>query len=133
MSMWMMYLVLKLDDIHLFLHEFQPVLAAPLFLLGLGLIMSYVPTSIRQDDESGCKYYIKKIFPKLLTIFKALGITWIIVILFGILMPTTKQAAAIYFLPKMINNQQVQKMPDKLVILANDWMDEQIKSIRRKK
>ena len=50
----------------------------------------------------------------------------------GIILPTTKQAAAIYFVPKVINNKQVCKMPDKLVTLANSWMDEQIKSIKTK-
>lgn len=43
-------------------------------------------------------------------------------------LPSTKEAAAIYFIPKFYNsiteNKELQKIPPKLVDLANQWLDE---------
>jgi hypothetical protein len=52
----------------------------------------------------------------------------IIVILFGALgltfVPDTKSMVAILIIPKLVNNQKVQEIPDKLLTLAEEWMDE---------
>jgi hypothetical protein len=38
--------------------------------------------------------------------------------------PTTKQMCIIKVLPMIVNNEQVQQLPNKVVELANDWLDE---------
>ena len=38
--------------------------------------------------------------------------------------PTTKQMAAVMVLPKIINNESVQEMPDKIFKLGIEWLDE---------
>ena len=41
-----------------------------------------------------------------------------------LLIPSTKQVAAIYVLPKMMNNEVLKGIPNKIVDLADDWIDE---------
>ena len=44
--------------------------------------------------------------------------------------PSTKEACAIYLIPKIVNNEQVQKVPENALKLLNakfeEWIDEQI-------
>jgi hypothetical protein len=44
--------------------------------------------------------------------------------------PTLKEAAVIYLLPKVVNNEQVQELPENALKLLNgkmnQWMDEQL-------
>ena len=42
----------------------------------------------------------------------------------AVLVPTTKEMCAIKAIPMIINNEQVQELPNKVLELANDWMDE---------
>lgn len=41
-----------------------------------------------------------------------------------VFIPTTKEMCAIKIIPAIAQNEEVQEMPDKLVGLANDWIDE---------
>ena len=43
--------------------------------------------------------------------------------LFCVAIPTTKEMAAILVVPKIVNNQKVQAMPDKVLDLANAWLE----------
>jgi hypothetical protein len=42
----------------------------------------------------------------------------------GVFIPTTKQMAVIMVAPKVINNEQVQKLPNQVLELANEWLEE---------
>lgn len=50
-------------------------------------------------------------------VFIILGVTTVFV-------PTTKQMCAIKVIPIIANNDGVQELPDKVVDLANEWLDE---------
>jgi hypothetical protein len=133
--MWLMYLVISLDGFLESLGGAQDFLVPVIVILAIGLTASFIPASIMKNDKydgEGWQNYLDNVFPKLLKIFKILVAMEIIIFLLLVVVPTTKQAAAIYFVPKVINNKQIRKMPDKLVTLANSWMDEQIKSIKSK-
>lgn len=54
------------------------------------------------------------------------SVVFVITLLLTVMVPSTKQAAVVYCLPKIINNEQVQKVPDNLLRLANQWIDDQI-------
>lgn len=41
-----------------------------------------------------------------------------------LLCPTSKQMAAILVVPKIVNNAKVQEVPDKLMTLATEWLEE---------
>ncbi len=61
------------------------------------------------------------------TMIKAFGVccAFSLVCLVGVaLVPDTKQAAAIYVLPRVVNNEQLQQLPNKLLELSNEWLDE---------
>lgn len=51
-------------------------------------------------------------------------IVFIIFLIPAILIPNTKQMALIMVTPKIANNEQVKQIPDKLLDLANEWLDE---------
>jgi len=57
---------------------------------------------------------------------KGFGICSCIMLFFYIIIPNTKQAAIIYCLPKIVNNEHIQKIPDKLLSLSDAWLDEQL-------
>lgn len=49
-------------------------------------------------------------------------ITSVIFILIGIVTPTTKEAAAIYILPKIVNSIEIQQLPSEVKSLAVEWL-----------
>ena len=123
MSMWLMYLIIILDDLQ------QTVNICGVIILILAILFFVIAAFMAMSNDSD--EYIKQKKYCLKNSYRLI-IASVILSLGMVLIPTTKQAAAIYFVPKVINNKQVCKMPDKLVTLANDWMDEQIKSIKSK-
>jgi len=64
--------------------------------------------------------------PKLKKIF----MVSMLFIFIGCLMPTQKQIACIYVIPKIIENKNVQQIPQKLLGLANSKLDEMIKETK---
>lgn len=42
----------------------------------------------------------------------------------GLFIPNTKEICAIKVLPAIINNEDVQELPNKVVDLANEWLNE---------
>jgi len=42
----------------------------------------------------------------------------------GALLPSTKQMAAIVVIPSIVNNDHIQALPNKLLRLADDWIEE---------
>ena len=47
--------------------------------------------------------------------------------LLAALCPSTKEMAAIYLIPKIANNEQVQQIPNKALTVLNKYLDEWIK------
>ncbi|GAF94385.1 unnamed protein product, partial [marine sediment metagenome] len=47
-----------------------------------------------------------------------------LIVFSNIFIPTTKEMCAIKAIPVIVNNEQVQELPNKVVELANDWIDE---------
>ena len=48
----------------------------------------------------------------------------VFILIISNLIPSTKQLAAIYLLPKIVENRQITELPDKAVTLANEWLEE---------
>lgn len=117
MSMWLMYLVIKLNTM-------QTLCATTLIISVIIVVFIggvWLDKGAHDDELEGIWKHIR--FYLLIPLFALILL---------IILPTTKQVAAIYFIPKVISNKQVRKMPDKIVKLANSWMDEQIKDIKGK-
>jgi len=96
-SAWELYWLLKLDDIRHFLISISVILASG------GLFGIFI-----WKMEFNGKGNIKAAIISLLVVVPMLSIT-------ATLLPTTKQMAAIYVLPPIINNEKVQQVPNDLL------------------
>ena len=54
-------------------------------------------------------------------------IVWLLLAIPTIIVPSTKEACAIYLLPKIVNNEQIQKIPNNFANLLNAKIEEWIK------
>jgi len=66
-------------------------------------------------------------------ILKKVVVWSIIMVGVGILVPNTKEMAAIYIIPKIANSKQVSQLPENLINLVNDWAKDQIAPKEQKK
>lgn len=62
--------------------------------------------------------------PELTDVVKWLMVTFLTAFAMVILVPTTKQMAAIIVVPKIVNSERVQNVGNKIYDLAVEWMDE---------
>lgn len=103
-SAWDIYLLTRLESLNyiLGLMTVFPALGAALLLL---LNQGKLDTS-------------SKIYSKSLVIMAvSFGLVWT-------LTPTTKEAAAMYVLPKLVNSEATQNLPKDLTSLVHDWAEE---------
>jgi hypothetical protein len=66
----------------------------------------------------------KEIFAKKLKKYIFLSLFPTLLFVTACFIPTTKEMCAIKIIPIIANNEQVQDMPNKIVELANSWMEE---------
>lgn len=107
-----LYWIIKLDSI---------LNAALLFILisGICVTIGLIGVIWCKIDEIFKDYiYIwRKILKYSLLIF-------IVSLCFKIFLPTTKEIAAIIVLPKIINNEKLQEIPNKVMDLGFEWLEE---------
>jgi predicted MFS family arabinose efflux permease len=101
MTSWDLYWITRLDDIKFILIATGVI----------GILGTFFFNII--DDRLSCG----KPFIICIILFFFVGIL-------GIATPTVKQIAAILILPKIINNQEIQKLPSNITNLANEWLEE---------
>jgi len=94
-----------------------------LYTLGILVIVGGIVLIIawysRWYSNEKHKTFRKKVkHPFLITL---LGILFFISALF---IPSTKEICIIKVLPKIVNNTEVKELPNKVVELANEWLDE---------
>lgn len=111
MDYFLLYLILRLDAISN---------AGVVFTVITGIIfaVTLLIIALNYGDEEA------KDFTKPWAV--CFGVSFAITLFLAVMVPSTKQAAVVYCLPKIINNEQVQKVPDNLLRLANRWIDDQI-------
>lgn len=120
MSEWSLYLMLKLDTIRCILIVLGFCCLAFLLVL-CAIIAMYVHDynyDHSENEQISFKKHIITYHPKLIVI---IGIT---IIIFGNLIPTTKQIAAIYIVPRITQNEKVQQIPEKALNILDKWLDE---------
>jgi len=112
MNAWTIYWILKLDDIQL--------LFAILGSCGVAIVVFLLmPILMESNWERWRKDWMTAI------------IIFSFIILLAVLMPSTKQLATIIVAPKIINNEQIQQMPEKLLELGNKQVDKWIKDLEK--
>ena len=131
MNSWQLYWITRLDQLYI---SFSAIFAFSLlgmasfgsaYLINLNLMKSRKPKDgdLDHSDYDWNKSWADGLrpFAKLfVSIFIFSNILWFI--------PTTKEMAAIIIIPKLYNsittNQKIINMPDKLLDLANSWIEE---------
>jgi len=122
-----LYVILRLDTIHTTIF-FLVVLS----LTALGIITYiYLKNSIKSvhqtiyDEDENKR---KEMRQDSLYVLKRFSVCLLVLLSLDILIPTTKQMAVIYCLPKITNgiadNEKMQQLPDKLIGLTDAWLDE---------
>ncbi len=111
MSAFQLYLILKMDS---FINFFGVFIFIISFFI-IGCLITYVNSDNSKKDIplKFILFHFKWAIPSL-----------ILCIMLNIFIPSTKDMAIIYVTPKVINNEQIQKIPNKLIGLANEWLDE---------
>jgi predicted CDP-diglyceride synthetase/phosphatidate cytidylyltransferase len=114
LSTWLVYLIVKLDDICM----------ASLMIIVFSFVLLLFLFMNMEDDEN----YFHKRSSKIL-----MG-TLIVFTLLATFIPSTKQMITILILPKIVNNERIQsvagntlKSVDDLVKIANDYLKKKLK------
>ncbi len=105
------YWITRLNGINIFLGTIMTLSIIAVFIFLIGMIVTKLDHDV---EEYG-------IFKRYLITSTYIFIP--ITILF-ILTPTTKEACAIYVVPKIVNNEKVQNIGQEFYDLALDWMKE---------
>lgn len=124
MTGWQLYWILRLDTINATAGGIAGGFGC---LFCIGLIIYIIMKIGNQYDEDEDLTKVAKALGKYLIIFLCCFVFTLMAALF---IPTTKQAAAIIVVPKIINNESVKKLPDNLVELANEWVKTQTKNLK---
>lgn len=109
------YWITRMD----YLQEFALTVSITICICCLvGVIVSCIIkyTNSYEDNVKKAKRALRWFLPLTLLSF--------ILVLGAMLIPSTKELCAIKAIPIIINNKQVQELPNKVVELANEWIDE---------
>lgn len=125
-----MYCLVMLDNIKIGLqcvHNLTPIY---LLLWVIAAVITMLITESKLWSNSFCWDCFKK--AKWLHIF--VGFIMIFTFFINILMPTTKQMAVIYIVPKVINNENLQELPTNVLNVMNKYLsdlaDERVQEIK---
>ena len=111
MTPMQLYWILKLDS-------FRGISLALTIVFGVTFIVMLIGTLVNWAED---EFDMSKKYKKCLTIATPLFILFSIPLTF---LPTTKEMCAIMVIPPIINNEQIQEMPQKILDLGNQWLDE---------
>lgn len=108
MTAWQIYFLMKLDVV-------AGIFIAPAIVSLIVVFVMTVIFFVHWDVDKEKPFSAKFLFLWFVPFF--LGII-------GTMVPTTKEMAAILIVPKMVNNAKVQEIPEKILTLATEWMEE---------
>lgn len=111
-SMWFLYWLNVM-------FSFADVIALPIIVNIVLIILGIIGKCV--DDDVGKKFanYLKSSI-----------ITLCVCILISVLIPSKKEAIAIYMIPKVVNNEQVMQLPENAVKYLNVLFKKEIEEIQ---
>lgn len=118
-SAWEVYLFTRLDAVSTAIEVFM-ILSG---ILAIGLCCFSIAATV---EEMNCAATLRKFA-------KIVSATCLCLIILKVAVPTTNQFAVIYLLPKIANNEQVQKVPENFVNLLNTKMEAWIADFEKDK
>lgn len=110
---WEVYWITRLDSVNVF---FICLFAVPVIMMGVCGI--FIMEEELWNDED--------IWPSIKKKYTIGIIISLVAIFLATLTPSTKEACVIYLIPKIANNEQVQKIPNNFAKLLNTKMEEWI-------
>ena len=103
-----MYWLTRLD----YFHGMGTIIGVALLIIGT----LWIICGVLEWGEGGSKWgFFTGIIPVITSLLILVGACFI---------PTTKEMCAIKAIPMIVNNKQVQELPNKVVELASEWIDE---------
>jgi hypothetical protein len=114
LTMMEMYFLLKLDNIV----TFFVIIGATLTTVGIFCLL-FGPLIVDSMNLSD-KPTLKQVKTGIITVCSTILFCFVI----ATFIPSTKQMAAIIVVPKIINNEKVQQLPEELLNLGIDWLEE---------
>lgn len=122
---WDIYWITRLDGLNLFMG----------LIAGFSLTGALVLLIVRVMASDAYFEYEKKICKQWFRPFTAVTIMGVVFMAISIFIPTTKEVAAIYMIPKIVNNEKIQKLPDNAVNFLNkkfeEWIDGMVKKEKK--
>ena len=124
MSAWSLYWMLRCDDIRQVIGS----AGSAIFILAVACFVAWLIVGMAWLDTVDDKLWWKSWRRCLYFIVAPLLVFGIITGSARAFIPTTKQMATIYVVPKMVNyvdnNEALKSLPGKVIDLANEWVDE---------
>ena len=118
MSEWTLYLIVVVNNINCFL-------TTTLILSGFAISLTILVIQLAYL-ASGDNTFIRKVgvISKKVIKHPACIIFLVLTMLFSILVPSYKEIAAIYIIPKVVNAQITQKLPETINLFLNKYIKE---------
>jgi len=112
------YWITRLGSVKAGIQNSGSVMCVVFIILGVASAIVYLAGN--DFDNEHVSKWGEKWFPRSVLLFLC-GLLFIIASCF---IPTTKEMCAIKVLPIIANNDEVQNLPNRVVELTNDWLDE---------
>lgn len=108
-----LYWIIKLDSFGNVSFFFAVLTGLATIISIIGLLFSLFSEDFK-EYLSNWKRVIKYVVMPIFILFLSVAV----------FLPTTKEMAAIIVIPKIINNEKVQELPQRLLDLGMEWIDE---------
>lgn len=118
------YWITRLDNVRLIINLLTILFAflfAILFAIGLDRATVEKHYTYHTDEYINST---RSLGDKIVCMSLAPFVVWLILFIVNAFIPTTKEAAAMYVIPAIVNNEKVQTVGNRLYDLAIEWMDE---------
>lgn len=112
LTIMQLYWIIKLD-------VFQGLATGLAIITGLVTMVCVMAIIICSVDKDS-----KEILPTWKKVAKYFIPMFMLFLAMATFLPTTKEMAALIVLPKIINNEKIQEIPNKVLDLGLEWLDE---------
>jgi len=130
MSTTLLYFIVMMDNIS---DTMIGLFTAAAIIIGaagtIWIIVYFVKSESTYNHSEELKRFlvVSKRFKKAVIIC---GFIFVVSGLLAIFTPNTNQMAVIYVIPKALHNKQLKKLPNKLLRLSNEWLDNEIEKYK---
>ena len=118
MDAWTLYWITRLDNINNFGHVLTVM--GPMFAVVVLVLLVLAAVTKGPEYVTQRQWILTGIGWGLCAFVSFLGILVLIFV------PTTKEMAVIYTLPKIVNNENVQEEAGEIYALAKEWLKQQV-------